>query len=355
MSRICYEAVKPHVRSSILGYNTDLFVGVIVIILRGRKKMKLNEFINNWLDSVIKDNVRKSTYMVYHGYIRNHIIPIIGDAELTELRTEIIQGFIHMLMHGGKKRLAAKTVNDILVMLSTALQCAKEYEYIVKNPCAKVRLPKSQEKEIKAFTRAEQQRIEKAVINSGDSRTIGVLICLYTGVRIGELCALKWENVDIKNKQLSIKLSLNRVNTYTDKEEKTQLVFEEPKTVKSKRLLPLPEFLCLILAQQKKKSNAPFVLSMKNGKPVQPRTMQYIYTRLLCGAGLEYRNFHTLRHTFATRVIELGVDIKTVSETLGHSNSIITINRYAHSLMEQKQRMMKQLDNYFNNKKPAKT
>ena len=316
--------------------------------------MKLQEFLNSWLVDVVKDNVRMSTYMVYHGYAKNHINPLIGGMELAELRTENIQSFIHKLMNDEKRKLAAKTINDILAMLNSALQCAKEYERIEKNPCVKVRLPKSKEKEIKVFTRAEQERLEKAIISSNDSRTIGVLICLYTGIRIGELCALRWENVDIKNKRLNIKLSLNRVNLYDEEKAKTQLVFEEPKTVKSKRLLPFPDFLCLLLTEQKKKSKGEFVLSMKNGKPVQPRTMQYIYTRLLKKANVEYRNFHALRHTFATRVIELGVDIKTVSETLGHANSIITINRYAHSLMEQKQRMMKQLDSFFNNKKFAK-
>lgn len=317
--------------------------------------MKLQEFLNDWLVNVIKDNVRMSTYMVYHGYVHNHINPLIGDMKLVELRTENIQKFIQTLINDEKRKFAAKTVNDILAMLHSALQCAVEYEHISKNPCVKIRLPKSKEKEINVFTRAEQERLEKSIINSKDSRTIGVLICLYTGIRIGELCALRWDNIDLKNRRLNIRLSFNRVNTYDGKSAKTRLVFEEPKTTKSKRLLPLPEFLCLLLSEHKKKNVGEFVLSMKNGKPVQPRTMQYIYIRLLKAAKIEYRNFHALRHTFATRVIELGVDIKTVSETLGHSNSIITINRYAHSLMEQKQRMMKQLDCFFNNKKFAKS
>ena len=327
--------------------------------------MKLQEFLENWLTNVVKGNVRPSTYMVYHGYVHNHINRLIGGMELADLRTENMQNFVRRLTDNEQEKLAvdvayrqkkfaSKTVNDILAMLGTALQCAVEYEYIAKNPCVKVRLPRSKEKEIRIFTRAEQERLEKAIVTSKDSRNLGILICLYTGIRIGELCALRWDNIDLKKRRLNIRLSLNRVNTYSDKDEKTRLVFEEPKTAKSKRLLPLPEFLCVLLSEHKKSSRSNFVLSMPSGKAVQPRTMQYIYTRLLKSAKLEYRNFHALRHTFATRVIELGVDIKTVSETLGHANSIITLNRYAHSLMEQKQRMMQQLNGFFNNKKSAK-
>ena len=315
--------------------------------------MKVYEFMDGWLNNVIKGNVRSNTYSTYRGYIKNHINRLIGDFELCELKPEILQGFVGKLMNG-EKPLSAKGIHAVFSMLSSALACAVEYERITKNPCSKVRLPKPKEKEVQIFDRTEQAKLEQAILNSDDKRNIAILVCLYTGLRIGELCALRWGSIDFESGQLTIRHSMTRVNNYDEPAvAKTKIVFEEPKTAKSKRVLPLPEFLCAILKKLRKESCSEFVFSVDGNKPIQPRTMQYLYQRLLEKTDLKYRNFHALRHTFATRAIELGVDIKTVSEALGHSNAVITINRYTHSLMEQKQKMMQQFNSFFNQKKSA--
>jgi integrase len=309
--------------------------------------MKLKEFMDSWLNDVIKGNVRTNTYTTYRGYINNHINRLIGEMEICEIRTEILQSFVGKLATG-EKELSAKGIRSVFLTLSSAMRYAIEYEYISKNPCSKVKLPKPKEKEIQIFNREEQTELEQTILYSDDKRNFAVLLCLYTGIRIGELCALKWKNVDFQNSRLSIKNSMIRVKNYDGAEvKKTKIMFEEPKTLKSKRLLPLPEFLCSILKELKRESFSEFVFSMNGNNPIQPRTMQYIYQRLLKRAKVRYRSFHTLRHTFATRAIELGIDIKTVSEALGHSNSAVTINRYTHSLMEQKQKMMHQFNSFF--------
>jgi integrase len=260
---------------------------------------------------------------------------------LTELNAERLQRFVAELSGKG---LANKTVRSVFLMLRSAVKCAVEYEYIDKNPCDKVRLPRLEEKEIKVLSKATQKRLEYTVVNSGDTRHLGILICLYTGLRIGEVCGLKWDCVDFSRKQLLVKSSLNRVACYDCGEKKTVLAETEPKTKKSRRTIPLPDFLVRLLRELRKETKGKYVIFMKSGKPVEPRLMQVLYRKLLLSAGIEYVSFHTLRHTFATRAIETGADVKTLSEVLGHSNTMITVNRYAHSLYEQKRKMMKVFD-----------
>lgn len=310
--------------------------------------MKLQDFLNQWLTTAIMGSVQTSTYMIYNNYISNHINPVIGEKELDELKTEHIQNFVRRLADNDKKKLSPRTINFIFSMLRSVFEYAVEYGYIIKNPCLKIRLLKLKEKEIEIFNRAEQSKIEQTIIKSEDKRNIAIMVCLYTGLRIGELCALKWENINFDSGQLNIKQSMIRIKNLDISENfKTKLVLEEPKTVKSKRLIPIPDFLRLMLAEFKKESNSQYIFTLNWNKPIQPRTLQNIYKRLLEKAGVKYRNFHTLRHTFASRAIELGIDVKTVSEILGHSNTNITINRYTHSLMEQKEKMMIQFNNYY--------
>lgn len=301
----------------------------------------VGEFLNYWLEQIVRGSVRQSTYMAYRGYIVNHLQERIGGEVLADLRAERLQGVIAELQAKG---LASKTIRSIMLMLRGALKVAVDYEYIVKNPCDKTRLPRLEEKEIVIFDKSDQRRLEKTIAESGDARDYGVLICLYIGLRIGELCGLKWDSINFEQKTIGIRNSLNRVITYDGGTKKTTLVETAPKTKKSRRTIPLPPFLCQLLKEMKRKSNSEYVVSMKNGKAVEPRLMQVVYTTLLKATGIAYVSFHTLRHTFATRAIEAGADIKTVSEILGHANAMITVNRYAHSLFEQKRKLMDKLN-----------
>ncbi|MCL2630386.1 MAG: site-specific integrase [Firmicutes bacterium] len=312
--------------------------------------MTVGGYLDTWLDTVIKGSVRYSTYTSYNGYINNHIKRFMGGDILAETKTANVQGLVAKLVEEG--RIGARTIGIIIGMLKNALGYAEEYELIMKNPCRKIRLPKVEEDEVEIFDDNEQTRIEKAVFKSGDNRYYGALLTLYTGVRIGELCALKWCNVDFANKCLYIKKSLNRTARNDDSGKKTIMAECEPKTKKSKRIIQLPDFILKLLRKLKSESSSDYVLSMKSGKYVHPRTMQTLHKKLLLKAGVSYNNFHVLRHTFATRASE-NTDAKTVSDTLGHTNTMITVNRYMHSQREQKQRMMNGLNTYFNRKKIA--
>jgi len=315
------------------------------------EEITLGGFLEMWLERVVKGSVRYSTYTSYRGYVANHIIRLIADVALKELKPIHIQEFVWKLAEEG--RIGARTIRIIISVLKNALGYAEDYELIVKNPCRRIRLPKVEEDEVEIFDNTEQTRIEKAVLNSGDNRCYGVLFTLYTGLRIGELCALRWENVDFPNRCIYIKKSLNRAARNDGSGKKTMMVECEPKTKKSKRIIQLPDFILGILRKLKAESNSVYVFSMKSGKYIHPRTMQMLHKKLLKAAGVSYNNFHVLRHTFATRAGESSGDAKTVSDTLGHSNAMITLNRYMHSQREQKQRMMNGLNKYFNGKKIA--
>ncbi|GHU99523.1 site-specific integrase [Clostridia bacterium] len=312
----------------------------------------LGDFLDWWVETAIKVNVRLNTYTAYRGYIDNHIKRLLGGSRLGEIKPMTIQQFVHALSTD-ERGLAAKSVRVIASMLSSALECAADYGYIPKNPCVRMRLPKVIEKEVEVFTRDEQSKIEYAAERSGDARTLGIVISLYTGLRLGELCGLRWENIDFENKTMTIKKSLNRIENKSGGKNKTVMLEQEPKTANAKRIIPLMDILCEMLKKAKTESSGPHVISMPDGRYVNPRTLQMIYAKLLKTANVPYYKFHATRHTFATRAIEIGMDIKSVSEILGHANATITINRYVHSLTEQKIKGMSMLNEYFRNKKAA--
>jgi integrase len=312
------------------------------------KQIKLGEYLENWLETVIKGSVRYSTYVSYSGYIYNHIKRFMWEEELGDIKPANIQGFVGQLVDEG--RICARTIGCVIGLLSNAFSYAEDYELILRNPCRRIRLPKVEETEVEIFNSSEQMRIEKAVFSSEDKRYYAVLLTLYTGVRIGELCALRWENVDFGNKCIYVKKQLSRAKRNDGSGKKTMLVEQEPKTKKSKRIIQLPDFIVKVLRKLKSESNSVYVFSMKDGGFIQPRTMQLLHKKLLEQAGVTYNKFHVLRHTFATRAGEL-TDPKTVSDTLGHTTTLITLNRYTHSQREQKQKMMNGLNSYFEKKK----
>ena len=162
----------------------------------------------------------------------------------------------------------------------------------------------------------------------------GIVLCLYTGLRIGELIALQWKDIDLQKGVLTVSRSCHDKNG--------SIVFDEPKTVTSCRVIPLPKQLLPKLKNIKKNSNSDFVVSM-GGNAVSVRSYQRSFELLLKKLNITHRGFHSLRHTFATRALECGMDVKTLSEILGHKNPTVTLNRYVHSLLEHKAAMMNRL------------
>ncbi len=200
-------------------------------------------------------------------------------------------------------------------------------------------VPNLKQKEIDAFSLKEQKKIEDYCLNSNKDNYFGIVLCLYTGIRIGELLSLTWNDIDFKKRLLYVRHTLTRIK----KEEKVITILEEPKTKKSKRIIPLSSVLIHYLKEIKNRSSSLYVISTHKNSFVSVRSYQRTYEKLLKRCNVNYKNFHVLRRTFATRALESGMDIKTLADILGHTNATITLNRYAHSMMNYKIMMMDKL------------
>lgn len=292
-----------------------------------------------WLELYVKPAVKVQTYEKYDRIARKRIIPCLGKYDLESLKTEILQKFVVELTNV----FAANTVNGIISVLKKSLKTAAATGVAKRQYSDNIIRPKPREKKAECFSAAEQKKIEKAVMDGGKPKMFGVVLCLYTGLRIGELLALKWSDIDLKKGLLYVNKSCHWGRNYGG--EYGQII-EVPKTRQSERVIPLPKQLLPHIRGLKAKSASVFVVSYK-GKPVQTRSYQRSFELLLKKLNIPPKCFHSLRHTFATRAIECGMDIKTLSEVLGHKNSTVTLNRYCHSLMEHKSEMMNKLGKIF--------
>lgn len=321
-----------------------------------KNKLTLEGWLIQWLEVYSKPKIKQSTYVSYSTYINKHINPQIGKIKLSDLRIDMLQQFFNEKATSGRLDgnggLSEKTLRNLYTMLSTSLKQAYENTLINKNLAEFVKLPKVMRTEMRVLSLSEQQKLLEALRASAERYKIGVLICLSTGIRIGELCGLQWHDITEVTHVLSIRRTLNRLPTMDKLKGKTELVIDTPKSDKSVRDIPLPQFLINELKDYKQLRNDEkvisseiydkrgFVICNEIGQPVEPRTLQDVFKRILKAVGIDDANFHALRHTFATRAVESGVDIKTLSELLGHADVSTTLNRYAHSLDEQKRKAM---------------
>lgn len=286
---------------------------------------KLCDWLTSWQKT--QCTLKPTTLRIYNSHINNHINPAIGNVPLKKLTKEIIQNFINGL------RLSPATVKTVFSTLKSALYEAGEKGFI-NDICSKIKLPKKEKNTSRILTVTEQGKLEKVLVKKED---IGILICLYTGLRIGEVCALKWSDINFETLILTVNGTQARIGKAVE--------IISPKSKSSKREIPIPLFLSEKIKQVFHKGE--FVMS-KYGKPVDVRTYRRYFKTVLERAGLPDMKYHSLRHTFATRALEVGMDYKTLSEILGHSSTAITLDLYAHSLKEHKKNEMNKLEGIFN-------
>ena len=306
--------------------------------------MTTQNLLTEWLESYQKEHIKARTYSRYQGLITMHIVPTLGERNISELGRREIQEFLTQQKKDGNMRngekLSATSTNMMLSVLNLAFEYACDMEYVEENPCVRVRRTKAEAKKIEAFTLEEQRAIEAEIARSRDKRLHGILLCLYTGLRIGELLGLTWNDVDLDRGVIKITKTV-----YRDKDESGtwQLCVDTPKTKASDRVIPLPEYITNMLRMDCESALTPYVVENKKGERMSIRSYQYIFEKLTERAGVRKLNFHALRHTFATRAIECGMDIKTVADIMGHQNASITLNRYAHCMLDHKIEMMQKL------------
>lgn len=300
--------------------------------------MKYITWLNEWLEDFVRPSVKVRTYDRYRQLIEQHISQI-GGTELGNLSAMGLQRFITGLLQNGNHRtgegLSPNSVNQVITVLKSSLRTAHVLGLVPEYVADNLKRPKGREKRVECFSLAEQKRIEGAIMGGRKDKMYGIVICLYTGLRLGELLALKWEDVDLSKGTLTVMSSCY--------DGRNGVVMSEPKTPSSRRVIPLPKRLLPILRGIKRRSRSPFVISSNSGKAICLRSYQRSFELLLNKLDIPHRGFHSLRHTFATRALECGMDVRTLAEILGHKNPTVTLNRYAHSLMEHKQDMMNRL------------
>lgn len=302
--------------------------------------MKYKEWLVEWLDNYIKITVKQRTFVEYGSVVFKHIIPVLGEYELDDLTPQKMQNFVSELLKNGNLKtrngLSSSSVNLIISIIKKSLRTAFNFGYTDKYVADNIIRPKSLEKQVECLTKAEQEKIVNAVLKNPCNSLIGIVICLYTGLRIGELLALQWTDIDFVNGVLDINKSCHDGKTDANTFGR---IIDTPKTISSKRVIPLPKQLIPILRQLKRTSQSKEVIT-DNGNLIAVRTYQRYFTILLKKLNIPHRGFHSLRHTFATRALECGMDVKTLSEILGHKSPTITLNRYVHSMIEHKKDMM---------------
>lgn len=310
--------------------------------------MKLKEWLDIWLNKYTKFAVKLRTYERYRYIIEKHINPKLGEFDLDDLSAVTLQDYVLSELEGGNlissKGLANNSVIGIVNVLKSALKLAKSLEMSVLDNSNKIKLPMATEKPVTAFEKWEQEKLEKYCLSSNKTNYLGIVICLYTGIRLGELLALTWNDIDFKSGIMTISKTAYRIKQNGN----PQVVIDKPKTKNSSRLIPLPKQLLEILKRAKRISKSDFVLSTRTGGIVGTRAYQKTYERILKKLDIPYKNFHSLRHTFATRAIEMGMDVKTLSEILGHKNPVITLQRYTHSMLSYKTEMMNKMGKMLN-------
>ena len=278
--------------------------------------MLYKDFLTFWLENYVKPDTKFRTYLRYSQIVRIYVAEKVGEYDLSELTPIILQTFIADMLTNGNGRwgadgLAPNTVNSIVSVLKNSLKTAYMLVCTDRQLGDKIKRPKVRERKIECFSIREQRKIENAVLTSRKHKYFGVLLCLYTGLRIGEVVALKWNDIDLKKGMLSVN------KTCYDTPE--GLVFDDPKTVHSRRIIPLPRQIMPILREKRKTSKSDFVVSEK-GKPVSVRSFQRSFELLLKRHRIEHRGFHSLRHTSTFQQIH-----PTISASLPYHQATLHI------------------------------
>ena len=296
-----------------------------------------SEMLEKWLKT--KDGIKKQSMLNYENMIKSHLEETLGKKKLNKLKKEDIENFFKEL---NKKEIAISTQKKIMYIIKSCLEYAYETKHTKKYLNLKSIKFKTYKKPIYVLSKKEQTVLENKLKTKPNIRKVCLLLCLYTGLRVGEISGLKWEDIDFKNNSLTVKRTIERIrNTNPSIKSRTTLIESTPKSDTSNRIIPFPAFLNEILLPFKGEDKN-YILSKSQNK-YDPRLFQSFYSRILKSCGIERCKFHTTRHTFSTRSIESKMDIKTLSELLGHSSIEITLKLYVHPSYELKKSSIENL------------
>lgn len=296
------------------------------------KEKTMSQIADLWKEEK-RQFVKKSTFAAYSLIVETHLMPTFGN--LTEIAEKDVQEFVLNKLNKG---LSQKTIKDMLIVLRMILKYGAKKNYCVYSPIDVIFPTDRDRQELEVLSIANQKKIMRYVEENFTFRNLGIFICLSTGIRIGEICALTWEDIDIDSGVIHIRKTIQRIYIREKGVRHTELLIDTPKTATSIRDIPMTKDLLSVLKPIRKVVNGQYFVLTNEAHPTEPRTYRNYYKKLLDKLGIPPIKFHGLRHSFATRCIESHCDYKTVSVILGHSNISTTLNLYVHPNMEQKKR-----------------
>jgi len=314
--------------------------------LTAAKAGKMADIGSKWLSEVAV-SLKESSVNKYEDLLRCYILPEFGESELSEITNQQLINFANGLLSGGGamgQGLSPSTVVEILSAMNGIRIYAMKKDYAVAFSTECVSLKKNQG-DIRVFSLEEEGRLLDYLQKNMDLPALGIMLCLFTGIRLGELCAMKWDDISIPEKKMSVSKTMQRLRCSAAAGHKTEVRILEPKSTSSVRTIPLPDIIMELL--EAAYIPGAFLLTGKSSRFVEPRTMQNHFKKITVACGIEDANFHATRHTFATRCIELGFDVKSLSEILGHASVAITMNRYVHPSMALKRENMNRFSDLF--------
>lgn len=296
------------------------------------KEKTINQITEEWKEEK-KKYVKKSTYAAYQLLIQNHIKPYFGD--LYEVNEEKVQQFVFDKLDAG---LSEKTIRDIIIVLKMILKFGIKNGYLEYIQIDAKFPSKQEKKDLDVLSKADQKKFMEHLRNNFTFKNLGIFICLSTGMRIGEICGLRWCDVDTAEGVIKVRHTLQRIYIIEGETRHTELLLDTPKTANSVRDIPMSSELLKMLKSLNKVVNENYYVISNDIKPIEPRTYRNYYKKLCKQLDIPELKFHGLRHSFATRCIESKADYKTVSVLLGHSNISTTLNLYVHPNKEQKKK-----------------
>ena len=332
----CYGRTYKEAKEKVTRCKAALLAGIPQPVTNNRHRFSY--FCSEWL-LLEKGKVKESTYIKYDTMLNKHILPKLGGCFPLGISTQLVERFKQELLDEG---LSAKTVRDNLTVLHSILKyTAAQFPGVF--PAVDIVYPKEQKKEARVLAIDEQQRLVTYLQTDMDECKLGILLALFTGLRIGELCALRWESISLQSRTIRVAATMQRLR---DEEctagRKTKVLIGSPKSDTSIRTIPLTENAARLCGRYDPHCPAAFLLTGTE-QFMEPRQLQRRLGKYTTACGLDGVHFHTIRHTFATRCVEAGFEIKSLSEILGHANTTITLDRYVHSSMELKRENMEKL------------
>ena len=303
------------------------------------QKNTFSFYCDEWLHFQ-QTQLKEASYVKYAMVLERYMKPVFGKCVPLEITTRMIDDFTYYLMF--EKNLSAKTVRDILTVFRGILKYIRRVS-TEEVPSVEISYPKIEKKNIRVLSKTEELQLVSYLMKDMDFCKFGVLLTLFTGMRIGELCALQWEKISFVDNTLWINTTLQRLhNTEENQKMQTKILIDTPKTSTSLRVIPLTDYMVKLCRKMDPENPSAYLLTGTE-KYMEPRTLQYRLKKYTRECGLDGVHFHTLRHTFATRAVEAGFEIKCLSEILGHATTTITLNRYVHASMDLKRDNMEKL------------